>query len=160
METGAPSTTGDNASYAYNITNGSWRIRSTESTAAALQWCRENLGLSYSDSWFMNALEFSLYGDPAVKPFKAAAGATISGTVWNDADHNGVKDGGETGQSGWTVYIDTNNNGTLDGGEQSVVSGSGGSLLVHGASGRNVYRARGGSERLDLHRAQLRATIP
>jgi subtilisin-like proprotein convertase family protein len=38
----------------------------------------------------------------------------ISGTVFNDANSNGVKDPGEAGLPGWVVYLDQNNNGVLD----------------------------------------------
>ena len=116
---------GDNASYAYNITQQLLANQSTETMSAALQSACGHA--SNNQDKIMNALEFVLYGDPSVKPYKAAAGATISGTVWNDANHNGAKDTGETGQSGWTVYLDTNNNGTLDSGEPSVLSGADGS---------------------------------
>jgi photosystem II stability/assembly factor-like uncharacterized protein/protocatechuate 3,4-dioxygenase beta subunit len=47
---------------------------------------------------------------------------SISGTVFNDTNQNGVRDPGEGGVSGFTIYIDTNNNGMLDAGEPSVVS--------------------------------------
>ena len=36
---------------------------------------------------------------------------TLSGTVFNDANGNGVQDSGEAGLSGWTVYCDLNNDG-------------------------------------------------
>ncbi len=44
----------------------------------------------------------------------------ISGTVFNDANKNGVRDASEVGLSGITVYLDANDNGTLDAGEQSM----------------------------------------
>jgi subtilisin-like proprotein convertase family protein len=40
-------------------------------------------------------------------------GASISGTVFADADGNGVKDTGEIGLAGWTVFDDLNNDGVL-----------------------------------------------
>jgi Tol biopolymer transport system component len=39
--------------------------------------------------------------------------ATISGAVFNDLNANGLKDGGESGQSGWTIYLDADGNGQL-----------------------------------------------
>lgn len=50
----------------------------------------------------------------------------ISGTLFNDANDNGVKDAGEAGLSGWTVYKDNNNNGNKDTGEPTVVTPSSG----------------------------------
>ncbi len=38
----------------------------------------------------------------------------ISGTVFNDANSNGVKETGEAGLPGWVVYLDSNGNGVLD----------------------------------------------
>jgi subtilase family serine protease len=50
-------------------------------------------------------------------------GASISGTVFEDANGNGTLDSGEIGQAGVTVFDDTNNNGVLDsGGGQSTIS--------------------------------------
>jgi uncharacterized delta-60 repeat protein len=41
---------------------------------------------------------------------------SISGTVFNDANNNGVRDAGEAGAPGVTVYQDLNNNGVYDAG--------------------------------------------
>lgn len=46
----------------------------------------------------------------------------ISGTVFKDANLDGVRDPGEPGLSGVTVYLDMNNSGTLDAGEPSTSS--------------------------------------
>jgi hypothetical protein len=40
--------------------------------------------------------------------------SSISGTVFNDANHNGVQDGGELGLSNQTVFLDLNGNGVPD----------------------------------------------
>jgi Calx-beta domain/SdrD B-like domain len=40
---------------------------------------------------------------------------TLSGQVFNDLNHNGIKDAGESGLAGWTVQLDLNNDGTVDG---------------------------------------------
>ena len=37
--------------------------------------------------------------------------ATVSGTVFNDTNANGIQDPGETGASGRTVWVDVNKNG-------------------------------------------------
>ena len=48
--------------------------------------------------------------------------ASISGTVWNDANRNGTADPDEVGVKGVTValYKDANNNGEIDPGEEAV----------------------------------------
>lgn len=45
---------------------------------------------------------------------QGTAGTTVSGTVYEDLDSNGVKDPGENGVSGWTVYLDLDHSGTLN----------------------------------------------
>ncbi|MFM8478853.1 MAG: SdrD B-like domain-containing protein, partial [Planctomycetaceae bacterium] len=39
---------------------------------------------------------------------------SLSGTLWNDADGNGLFAAAETPLAGWTVFLDANNNATLD----------------------------------------------
>ena len=60
---------GDNASYAYYITQETGAEPDDGDARRALQWCRENLstGLSGSASYFMNRTDFNLYGDPSIK---------------------------------------------------------------------------------------------
>ena len=41
-------------------------------------------------------------------------GTTISGTVYEDLNSNGVQDAGENGLANWTVYLDLDNSGTLN----------------------------------------------
>ncbi len=50
----------------------------------------------------------------------------IRGTVWNDANHNHVRDAGEAGIDGWVVFLDANLNGQHDAGERSTFSGADG----------------------------------
>jgi hypothetical protein len=55
---------------------------------------------------------------------------TVSGTVYNDANDNGVVDQGETGISGVSVYIDSNNDGILDDGEESTTTDANGNYSL------------------------------
>jgi hypothetical protein len=48
--------------------------------------------------------------------------ASISGTVFADSDHDGVRDSGERGLAGITVYLDLDNDDLLDDGEPHVVT--------------------------------------
>src|SRR5205823_1777036 len=52
---------------------------------------------------------------------QALLGASISGTVFNDANSNGGQDSGEGGLAGWTIFDDLNNNGVLDSAAQAKV---------------------------------------
>jgi len=58
--------------------------------------------------------------------------ATKSGVKFNDLNHNGVRDAGEPGLSGWTIYVDYNDNGALDAGEPSAVTGALGAYTISG----------------------------
>src|SRR5436305_3371789 len=48
--------------------------------------------------------------------------AAVAVSVYTATNHNGTRDTGEAGLSGWTVFIDSNNNGALDSGEPTAVS--------------------------------------
>jgi hypothetical protein len=56
---------------------------------------------------------------PAVDP---NATGLIAGTVWNDANKNGLFDQTEPGANGWKVFIDQNRNGVLDQGEPTSLT--------------------------------------
>ncbi|QDU26633.1 Serine-aspartate repeat-containing protein D precursor [Anatilimnocola aggregata] len=45
---------------------------------------------------------------------QGTANTAVSGTVYEDVNSNGVRDGGENGIAGWTVYLDLDNSGTLN----------------------------------------------
>lgn len=47
---------------------------------------------------------------------------SISGVKWDDANGNGVRDGGEVGLPGVTIYLDTNFNQELDPGEPTAIT--------------------------------------
>ncbi|GEM_PF-2999900 len=58
--------------------------------------------------------------------FGAYRESSISGTVFQDADGDGIQDAGDPGLPNWTVYIDSDSDGQLDGGEASTTSDSNG----------------------------------
>lgn len=68
----------------------------------------------------------------AETPIQAVGCGTVSGTKFNDADGDGVRDAGESGLSGWTFYVDYNGNGNLDQGEPSATSANDGSYTITG----------------------------
>jgi hypothetical protein len=67
--------------------------------------------------------------------------ASITGTVFNDVNSNGVKDAGDAGLTPRTVYLDANANGALDTGEMSVATGNGGVYTISNL-GPGTYRVR------------------
>jgi O-glycosyl hydrolase/protocatechuate 3,4-dioxygenase beta subunit len=61
-------------------------------------------------------------------------GASISGTVFNDADGDGAKDSGEAGVANITIYNDANNNNTKDSGELTTTTNGSGVYTFTGLS--------------------------
>ena len=51
---------------------------------------------------------------------------TITGTLWNDSDGDGMFNNGEVATGARTVFLDTNGNGKLDAGERSTMSNAAG----------------------------------
>lgn len=62
----------------------------------------------------------------------------VSGTVFNDANRNGINDPAENGLAGWTVFVDTNANGVLSAGERSVVTDINGRYAILGLAAGNA----------------------
>ena len=52
--------------------------------------------------------------------------------MFNDLNADGLKDTGESGQSGWTVYLDADGNGQLGTGETSATTAADGSYSFDG----------------------------
>jgi serine-aspartate repeat-containing protein C/D/E len=57
---------------------------------------------------------------------------TISGTVWSDADSNGVIGTTEPGLEGWQVYVDVNLNGVLDPADPQATTDATGAYTISG----------------------------
>ncbi|MGB0904001.1 MAG: S8 family serine peptidase, partial [Mangrovicoccus sp.] len=51
---------------------------------------------------------------------------SITGTVWNDVDRDGLRDPAEIGLAGRRVYIDANQNGQRDEGERTAITNASG----------------------------------
>jgi protocatechuate 3,4-dioxygenase beta subunit len=56
--------------------------------------------------------------------------ATVSGTVYNDINGNGMRDAAEPGLSGWVIYDDLNNSGVLEPGDPVGISNAQGSYTL------------------------------
>jgi serine-aspartate repeat-containing protein C/D/E len=64
--------------------------------------------------------------------FGMAQRASISGSVFNDANNDGRKGPGEQGLAGWTVFLDANGNGVRDRGELGVLTDAQGHYAFNG----------------------------
>ena len=65
--------------------------------------------------------------------FTVASGlGSVTGSVFVDVNHNGVRDAGEAGLSNCAVFVDVNGNGALDAGEPSAISGADGTYAISG----------------------------
>jgi hypothetical protein len=60
------------------------------------------------------------------------APSSISGTLFNDVNGDGVRQPGESGLPAWQVFLDINGNGQLDSGEPAKTSDSSGSYSFTG----------------------------
>ncbi|HEX4795571.1 MAG TPA: choice-of-anchor Q domain-containing protein [Humisphaera sp.] len=73
--------------------------------------------------------------------FGNSATALISGTVFNDANGNGVFDASEHGVAGFRVFVDLNHDGTFETSEPSALSDVSGNWSIAGlAAGSYVVR--------------------
>lgn len=68
-----------------------------------------------------------------------AAAGEIQGTLWNDADANGMQDPGEAGLSNWTVYLDLDQNGQQDGGDPTQTTDAAGNYMFTGLAPGAYY---------------------
>ena len=69
---------------------------------------------------------------------------SLSGTVFNDTDGDGIKDTGETGRSNVRVYVDKDKDGIFDTGEKSALTNTSGNYTITGlASGSTRVRIVG-----------------
>jgi hypothetical protein len=71
-----------------------------------------------------------VYSGNALQITAPSFGATITGNVYNDLNHNGTRSSGEPGLAGWTVFEDLNNNGVFDPGEPSGVTDASGNYTI------------------------------
>ena len=72
--------------------------------------------------------------DATARDFALAEAASVSGTVYEDADAGGARDGGEGGRSGRTVFVDYDGDGTHDPGEPTATTDGAGAYTVTGVA--------------------------
>jgi hypothetical protein len=124
LDAGEPSaaTAGDGSYTLSGLTPGATTIRTVVpagSTCSAPAPCRHSLTLLSGDA--VTGKDFGTWGT-----------ASVSGTVYEDADASGSQNGGELGIPGRTVYADLNDDGSFDAGEPSAITAGDGSYTVSG----------------------------
>jgi uncharacterized repeat protein (TIGR01451 family) len=72
--------------------------------------------------------------DTTARDFALVEAASVSGTVYEDTDAGGARDGGESGRAGRTVFVDYDADGAHDPGEPSATTDAGGAYTIAGVS--------------------------
>lgn len=134
LDVGEPTAVTDAGGYYafFNLNAGTYRVR------------RDGLPAGYRISSAPSGYFDVPVGTAAVAAgvdFGTTSRALITGTIFNDANNNGIRDTGESGLSGWTVFVDDDNDGVLDEGEESVLSAADGSYSLSPTAGTRVIRA-------------------
>ncbi len=119
---GEPQTT-TSASGAYAFTGvapGSYDVRPTLGTG-----------------WYCaSACEHSVHPTSGVtaagRDFTLGRYGTVSGTTWDDADGDGIRDAGDNGIAGFTTWVDYDGDNALDAGEPGAVSSGTGAYSITG----------------------------
>ncbi|MDQ5807791.1 MAG: carboxypeptidase regulatory-like domain-containing protein, partial [Actinomycetota bacterium] len=124
IDAGEPSAV-SGATGAYAITGvraGSWTLRQAPNGAYA---CTSPSPCTY-------AITLGSNGTVATRDFLEYVARSVSGTVYRDADADGViGEPGEAGVAGWVAYSDKNNNSAHDAGEPSSTTNSNGQYTVN-----------------------------
>lgn len=68
----------------------------------------------------------------ASTPIHAVGCGTVTGTKFDDADRDGIRDPDEGGLAGWRFFVDYDGDGTLDADEPSAVSNANGTFTITG----------------------------
>ncbi len=124
--------TSTNASGAYTLSSispGTYAIRSVVPSGSTLV----SPSSGYSQVTISNGSALS-GKNFAIHSGTVTAGGSVSGTVFSDANSNGIKDGTEAGLSGISVYVDSNWNGRLDAGEKSTTTNASGAYTLSSIS--------------------------
>ncbi len=142
-ESNEPLTT-TNANGLYEFTGlaaGTYKIRQVLPSGFTQTTPSNNFGnnATVSGNQVREGLNFGTIG--TVTPPPPTGGATLSGTVFLDADRDGVFDTGESGVAGRTIYLDLNNNVQRDGNEPQTTTNSAGQYTFTGLSA-GTYKIR------------------
>jgi hypothetical protein len=87
-----------------------------------------------------NTVSLSTGQKAVARDFGVSQTSKIVGTLYNDANADGIKQVGEKALAGWTVYADVDKDGVLDANEARGISDGAGNYLITVSAG--VYQLR------------------
>lgn len=130
--------------------SGQWQLLSTDGTTAGTQSVYQ-MNAPYRGSLF-DPLPFTISGNNLFFPaddgvhgrelWKTTLSGSVSGSVFNDTNHNGVPNPSEPGMPGVTVYLDANANGQPDPDEITATTDANGNYLFPDVPGGITYTLR------------------
>jgi uncharacterized protein (DUF2141 family) len=145
MESSEARTTTD-ASGNYKFTNlsaGAYKIRQTLQSGWGQTTPSNGFGhtISLASNQQVTAMDFGAVQSGGTQTPPPSTGAGISGTVFNDANSNGILDPGDAGVANITIYNDANNDYIMDPSEIRTTTDASGNYSFSGLSAGN-YKIR------------------
>jgi hypothetical protein len=81
-------------------------------------------------------------GSTSTKLWGNTQNPQVSGSVFNDANGNKLRDSGEAGLAGWRIFVDSDNDNVWDSSESSVLSDSSGNWVINSLKANKTYNIR------------------
>ena len=123
---------------AVSVTGGGWSIAGVRAGSWTLRQLPNGAYACTSPSPCTYTISVTSNGAVTARNFRDYVSRSVSGTVVNDGDGDGVLgEAGEAGLQGWTVFFDDNGDGVPNGTESTAVTNSAGKY--------NLTRAANGS---------------
>lgn len=132
-----------NGNYNLSVAAGGYSVRSVVPSGGVVVFPGSNeYWVSVSGGQNASGRNFAIRtGNVTPPPPPPPTGTSITGNVFNDANSNGAKDGGEGNLSGVRVYIDSNFNKTFDGNEMSALTDGNGNYTLNVSGGGYSVRS-------------------
>ncbi len=142
--TEARTTTDSSGAYKFsNLVAGNYKIRQTLQSGWGQTTPSNGYGhtIALASNQLVSAMDFGTVQNGGTPTPPPATGGTISGTVFNDTNSNGILDTGEAGVANITIYNDANNDYVMDPSEIRTTTDSSGNYSFTGLAAGN-YKIR------------------